>query len=71
MSTYQINLLLEALVGVYSSQELSAGEPVISCLVVHLGVDVCQAEALVEGALEIKEARTRLADHRSAHILIQ
>lgn len=62
MSTYQINLLLEALVRVYSSEELSAGEPVLSCLVDHLGFDNDQAEAFVVGALELKEARARLGE---------
>ncbi len=59
MSSYQIKLLLEALAKVYSSQELSAAEPVMSCLVNHLGFDSDQAEAFVVGALELKEARAR------------
>ena len=62
MSTYQITLLLEALVTVYSSEELSAGEPVLSCLVNHLGFEAEQAEAFVIAALELKELRARLGE---------
>lgn len=59
MTTYQVNLLLEALSRVYSSQELSDAECVVSCLVAHLGFDCEGAEAAVAGALALKEARAR------------
>jgi hypothetical protein len=59
MSTYEINLLLEALVRVYSSQELAAAEPVVSCLVKDLGFENELAEVFVEGALLLKEARAK------------
>lgn len=71
MSTYQINLLLEALVGVYSSQELSAADPVVTCLVNHLGFDCQQAEALVEAALQLKVARARLGDLGAGDVYVQ
>lgn len=71
MSTYQINLLLEALVGIYSIQELIAAEPVVLSLVNHLGFDCEQAEAFVAGALQLKEARARLRDVRQGHLYVQ
>ena len=62
MSSYQIKLLLEALARVYSSQELSAAEPVVGCLVSHFGFDREQAEVFVTGALQLKEVRARLGE---------
>ncbi len=62
MSLYQIKLLLEALTRVYSSQELSASEPVVACLVNHLGFGREEAEVFVTGALELKEVRARLGE---------
>lgn len=71
MTTYQINLLLEALVKVYSSEELSGAEPIVSSLVNHLGFDSYQAEAFVAGALQLKEARARLGDVRPRDAYVQ
>ena len=62
MSSYQIKLLLEALAKVYSSQELSAAEPIVASLVNHIGLDCEQAEVFVAGALQLKEARARLGE---------
>ena len=71
MSTYEISLLLEALVRVYSSEELSAGEPIVSSLKDHLGFNCDQAEAFVAGALHLKEARARLGDLRPGDVCVQ
>ncbi len=71
MSAYQINLLLEALVRVYSSEELSGGEPIVSCLVSYLGFETEQAEEFVAGALQLKELRACLGDIRPRDIYVQ
>jgi hypothetical protein len=71
MSTYQMDLLLEALAKVYSSQELSDVEPVVSSLVDHLGLSNELAEAFVTGALHLKEARARLGDLQARDTFIQ
>jgi hypothetical protein len=71
MTTFQISLLLEALSKVYSSQELAAAEPIVKSLVTHLGFDSHQAEALITGALHLKELRARLGERQINDIYIQ
>jgi hypothetical protein len=63
MSTYQLHLLLEALARVHSFEELSDGLSVISLLKKHLGFDSCEAEAVVEGAFQLKKVRVESQIH--------
>jgi hypothetical protein len=71
MTTFQISVILEALAKLYSSQELSAAESVVSSLVNHLGFSSDQAEALVAGALHLKEVRARLGELQLSDTYIQ
>ncbi len=71
MSTYEVTLLLEALAKVYSCHELASGLPVIRSLVKHLGLDPEQAEAAVEGALQLKQARAYAGEISPPEIYVQ
>ena len=57
MSGYELMLILEALTRVHTFDELALGHPIIEALVIHLGLQPEQAEALVEGAMYLKQAR--------------
>lgn len=56
-STYQQQLLLEALVNVHSFEQLAEGDYVIDLLVENLGLSFFEAEVLVEGAFNLKQVR--------------
>ena len=71
MSTYQLQLLLEALAGVHSFEELSDGVPVISLLARHFGLDVFEAEAVVRGALDLKRVRVEGGSHAQRDVYLQ
>ena len=71
MSTYQLQLLLEALAGVHSFEELSDGIAVISLLVRHFGFDALEAEAVVRGALELKTMRVEGGSHVQRNVYLQ
>jgi hypothetical protein len=71
MSTYEVTLILEALAKVYSCHELASGLPVIRSLVKHLKLDPEQAEAVVEGALQLKQARAHMRELSPCEIYVQ
>lgn len=71
MTTYQLRLLLEALIRVHSYEELADGEPVISLLVRHLGFSPDEAEAVVEGALNLKTVRAGCGTSPTGEIYLQ
>ncbi len=71
MTSYQITLLLEALVSVYSTEELCAADSIIVRLVKHLRFEQQDAEALVVGALRLKEVRLRYGRQPSIYGVIQ
>lgn len=57
MSTYQVHLLLEALVRVHSLEELEDCGSIVSQLQHHLGLSVEEGEIVVEGAAQLKRLR--------------
>jgi len=71
MSTYEVTLILEALAKVYSCHELASGLPVIRALVKHMGLDPEQAEVVVEGALQLKQARALTGERPLGETYVQ
>ena len=62
MSTYLVKLLLEALTRVHSYGELIEGGQVTELLVRDFFLSPEEAEAIIEGALELKKARVESGD---------
>jgi hypothetical protein len=71
MSTYQVHLLLEALVRVHSLEELENCCSIVSQLHHHLGLTIEEGEIVVEGAAQLKRLRMDAGECSSERIPLQ
>ncbi len=71
MSKYQVHLLLEALVRVYSLSELEDCQTVVTHLCRHLSLSEDEGEIMVEGAVQLKRLRMEVGHFPSERTPIQ